>query len=224
MSEVSDRSAPRSGRSPLVRFGLSAIAGGVVGYGVGHAIFAYKDSVPWIAAVVRSIEAGGMTGLFGGLVAAALIGLGCWMLIMGRLPDRQFKRLTNAQVDDDPRRLKRMMPIAGWGMLLYASIIVVFLIPGIPAGLGIGIGIVAFALISWLFWRGTIMMDELEQAAQREALIATFIILEALAILWALLAHYALAPPLEPLAVVLLVTVIYYGVGIIAGIRRGFAD
>jgi hypothetical protein len=210
-------------KSPLVRFALWAVGGAVVGYGVGWAIAEYEDSVPALKSATDWLKAQSGLELIAGLIVLMMIMLGLWMLYLGATTDNRLRGLMKMEADDNPARMRRMLPIGGWGMLFYAAVILIFLLPGIPPAIGIAIGAACFAAITWLFYRGTALMDELEQAAQREAIIATFIIIEALGIGWALLHHYGLAPALAPLAVVLLMTVIYYLAGAISSFRRGLA-
>lgn len=211
-------------RQPLARFALWAIGGGAVGYGVGRLVAQYEDDVPLLAAATGWAKASSVVELIAALVVLIMVILGGWLLFLGATEESRLRRLMKMDVDDSPDRMRRMLPIAGFGMLVYAVIILIFLIPGIPPVIGIAIGVVCFATVTWLFYRGTALSDELEQAAQREAIIATFLVVEALGIGWALLHHYALAPALEPLALVLLLTVIYYAAGIISSVRRGLGS
>lgn len=226
MTDVSGGNGERRAwhRHPGARLGLWAIVGAACGYPVGWLLAEYEDSVPAVAAVAGTIGAAGLTGFFAAMVIAGLLAGGIFMLVLSRLPDARLLKALQAEADENPRRMRTMLPIAGWGMLLYAILILTFLIPGIPAAAGIVIVGLCFAAVSWLFWRGTQMMDELERAAQREGLVATFIIVEALGIGWAVLHHYALAPAIEPVALVTLLTVIYFTMAMVAASRRGLAQ
>ncbi len=208
-------------QQPLTRFGLWAVGGAVVGYGVGQLLAEYEDQVPVLAAFTGWAKASTMTELLAALLAFVMILVSVPLLVMGTYDDNRLRRMLKMEPDDNPDRMRRMLPIGGWGMLLYAGIILIFLIPGIPPTIGIAAGISSFAAVTWLFYRGTVLMDEMEQAAQREAIIATFLLIEALGVGWALLHHYALVPVIEPLALVLILVVIYYAAGTIAGFRRG---
>jgi hypothetical protein len=208
-------------KNASVRFCLLIVGSAVVGYGVGWLIATFEDQVPLLSNLTGWANARSVTELLAVMAILMMGMLGTWLLVLGKMHDDRLRGLLKMDADDNLDRSRRMLPVAGWGMLLYAAIILIFLLPGMPPVLGIGLAAMCFAAVTWLFYRGTIMMDELEQAAQREAIIATFLILEALGIGWALLHHYALAPPLEPLAVVLAMTVIYYAAGVIAAFRRG---
>lgn len=218
-----DHAQPRTGALRHGRWFLAWAAIGALGYTAGDLTAEYFE-LPLLDRALDRITALGVIGNVAAAFSAVLVLTGMWILMLPYLSDRQFRKWTDAAEDEDLLRMRRMLPLAGWGMLLQAAIILVFLIPNIPPMAGISIGLTSFGLTGWLFWRGTTMMDELEQAAQREALMATFIIIEALAIGWALLAHFGFAPPLEPLAVVLLVTVIYFAASVVTSVRRGLTE
>ena len=226
MSETNEerRDGSLLGRKGWVRQVIIGGLAGATGYFIGRLLFHSGLLGPIEPALFVWIESAGPSGIAGLVIAAILLLLGLYLGGLTLMPDRLFARAVGAEPDEPNRRMRRMLRIAAAGLIGYVVLIAVFLWPNLDPEAGLVIGVIAFAAVTALFVLGMRVSDELERAAQNEAMAWSFIIVEAAAVGWALLHNAGYAGPIDPLAAVLLVTLIYCVAGTVAAVRRGIAD
>ncbi len=206
--------------SKKLRFILMILGCGMIGYLVGGAV----AQTEWLAGYDPAIEAAfdrggwwlvagwGVTGFF------LVVGAG---LLLSSLYEPWLRISMKLEPDELVAKPRLMLRVSGAGMIAYAVIVAVFLIPGIDRSAGFSIGATAFGITVILFVRGTQVSDELQRAAQNEAIVWSFLIGETLLVGWALLNHFGYIGPLKPLPVVLIVTLTYFVAAMVAAVRRG---
>jgi hypothetical protein len=205
---------------PIVRLLALSFVSGIGGYFVGQWLAEY-DVLAAYDPMIRAAIARDGWWLIAGWATTALFGILGMILTIGSLRDGWIRSMMKLEPGETVGKPRRMLRIAGIGMAAYAVLIALFLVPGIDPVAGVVIGVAAFALVTGLFFWGTQVSDELQQAAQNEAIVWSFIVFEAVLVGWALLNHFGFAGPLKPLAVVVLMTLIYLAAAMVAAFKRG---
>jgi uncharacterized protein YjeT (DUF2065 family) len=210
-------------KNPAIKALIWAIGGGFVGYWVGIVLARTGWIEPYEPAIKAAIERDGWWLLAGWATLAvfALIGL---VLIVTSMGDERLRKAMKLEVEESLEKPRLMLRISGVGMLAYGVVLGVFLFPGLDPVAGIVLGIAAFTLAMLLFFWGTRISDELQRAAQNEAIVWSFLIVEAVLIGWALLHHYGMADPISPLVLVLVLTLTYLAAGLIAAVKHGLTE
>lgn len=203
-----------------VRFLALVVSSGIGGYFFGKWL-ARNDVLAAYDPMIEAAFARDGWWLLAGWATVAMFGIMGLMLTIASLRAPWISRMMKLEPGEVVGKPRRMMRIAGVGMATYAVLIALFLVPGMDPVAGVVIGVATFALVTGLFFWGTQVSDELQQAAQNEAIVWSFIVFEAVLVGWALLNHFGFAGPLKPLAVVVLMTLIYLAAAMAAAFKRG---
>ncbi len=205
---------------PLVRLMALAFVSGIGGYFVGQWL-AENDVLVAYDPMIKAAFARDGWWLIAGWATVAIFAILGVILSIASLRNRWIAKMMKLEPGEAVGKHRRMMRIAGVGMAAYAVLIALFLVPGIDPVAGVIIGGAAFVLVTALFFWGTQISDELQRAAQNEALVWSFIVIEAVLVGWAVLNHFGFAGPLKPLPVVVLMTLIYVAAAMAAAFKRG---
>lgn len=205
---------------PLVKLLVWAVFGGIGGYFLGQWL-AENDVLVAYDPMIKAAFARDGWWLLAGWATVAMFGIMGVLLTVASLRGPWISKMMKLEPGEAVGKHRQMMRIAGVGMATYAVVIALFLVPGIDPVAGVVIGVAAFALVTGLFFWGTQVSDELQRAAQNEAIVWSFIVIEAVLVGWALLNHFGFAGPLKPLPVVVLMTLIYLAAAMAAGFKRG---
>ena len=159
--------------------------------------------------------------MISGWVTVAFFGFMGLILTIASLRGRWIQRVMSMQPGEPLDKPRQMVRISGIGGAAYGLLVTLFLMPGIDPLVGVVVGVAAFGLITILFFWGLRISDELQRAVQNEALVGSFIVIEAVLVLWALLNHFGFVGPMKALPVVLLITWVYLATLMVVASRRG---
>lgn len=206
------------------RFATGAICG------AGGALFFKWFVLKWLAdngvlcayepMIKAAFARDGWWMIFGWVTVAFFWFMGL-ILTIASLRGRWTQRVMSMQPGEPLDKPRQMVRISGIGAAAYGLLVTLFLMPGIDPLVGVVVGVAAFGLNTILFFWGLRISDELQRAAQNEALVWSFIVIEAVLVLWALLNHFGFVGPMKALPVVLLITWIHLTAFMVVASRRG---
>jgi hypothetical protein len=200
----------------LLYMALSVTAGYVYGRWLGR-----SDALVGYERMLKAAFDGDAGWALVGWAMLALFAIVGVVSLIASLRDRWVRQIMNMETREAPGRPRQMLRIGAVGMFAYVLVLALLLVPGVRPLVGALVGVAAVGLIAIVFLWGMRIADELQRAAQNEALAWSFIVVEAVLVGWALLNHFGYVGPLKALPLVLLLELVYLSALVVASRRRG---
>jgi hypothetical protein len=203
-----------------LRFAAIVVVSGIGGYFVGGLLSDSRILDPYVPAIDEWYAAQGPIGFACALTAFMLALVAVAMAVHSLFPE-SLRRALKAGPEEDMRRPLATQRIGAISAMALAMLLGVFIIPGLNAAYGIGITLVAWAVLLWASAALLKVGDELYAHVQMESWAWEGVLTQIAIGCWAALAWFDLVPALDPRGVLLAIVLAGLMTSTVVVVRRG---